>query len=298
MLSILIPTFNYNITQLVAVLHQQAVATFIDFEIVVMDDGSVTFKDENRKIELFKNCRFIELPSNVGRSKIRNLLADEAQYDYLIFLDCDADINHTDFIDRYLSLCDQLVVAVGGRTYDKNNTNPNYSLTLKYGRVREGHLASLKEMRVRQKTFTTPNFLISKSIFNEIRFDETIKGYGHEDTVFGVMLHQKNIEVLFVDNPVVHKGLDDNGTFLRKTEEGIANLFLLYQRKKYPYLENDSKILSTFIRIKFLRLQYPIKYLFLIFKSLMVKNLVGSEPSLFLFDIYKLGYLCKIASRR
>jgi len=295
MLSILIPTYNYNIIKLVAELHHQAMDACVDFEIVVMDDGSVKFKSENKKINSLSFCRFIELPENVGRSKIRNLLADEAKYEYLIFLDCDAEINHTNFIDRYLALCKGLVVAVGGRVYDDNNNNPDFSLTLKYGRKRESHLASLKEMQVRQKTFTTPNFLISKSIFQQIRFDETIKGYGHEDTIFGVLLHQQDIEILFIDNPVVHVGLDNNKIFLRKTEEGIANLYALYRGKKYPYLEKDSKILSTFIQFKSFYLHFPIKWFYLLSKPFLVQNLLSSEPSLVVFDLYKLGYLCEIA---
>ena len=294
MLSILIPTYNYNISKLVAELQHQATKSGIDFEIIVMDDGSVNYKLENKQIELLQFCRFIELSKNVGRSKIRNLLADEAKFEYLIFLDCDAEICRIDFVDRYLALCKGHVVAVGGRAYDENNCNPDYSLTLKYGRKRESHLASLKEMQVRQKTFTTPNFLISKSIFKQIRFDETIKGYGHEDTIFGVLLHQKGIDVFFIDNPVIHVGLDNNKIFLRKTEEAIGNLYLLYKSKRYPYLEKDSKILSIFIRVKSFYLHLPIKWIFLMIKPLLVQHLFCSNPSLFVFDSYKLGCLCKI----
>lgn len=295
MLSILIPTYNYNISKLVAELHQQVMATCVDFEIIVMDDGSVNYKLENKQIELLSFCRFVELPKNVGRSKIRNLLADEAKFEYLIFLDCDAEINHNDFIDRYLDLCKGLVVAVGGRVYDRNNTATDYSLTLKYGRERESYLSSIKEMQVRQKTFTTPNFLISKSIFDQIRFDESIKGYGHEDTIFGVKLHQNNIEVKFLDNPVVHIGLDNNKTFLRKTEEAVGNLYSLYKSKKYTYLEKDSKILSVFICLKSYYLHYPILWFYFLIKPILIQNLLGRQPSLIVFDFYKLGYLCKIA---
>ena len=43
MLSILIPTYNYNITRLVVDLHQQALDTYVDFEIIVIEDGSTLF---------------------------------------------------------------------------------------------------------------------------------------------------------------------------------------------------------------------------------------------------------------
>ena len=40
MLSILIPTYNYNVEALVAELHQQATDCQIDFEIIIGDDFS------------------------------------------------------------------------------------------------------------------------------------------------------------------------------------------------------------------------------------------------------------------
>jgi len=67
MLSILIPTFNYNIVKLVKDLHQQALEQYIDFEIIVMEDGSTQFLVENKEIEKFKNCKYIVLDNNIGR---------------------------------------------------------------------------------------------------------------------------------------------------------------------------------------------------------------------------------------
>ncbi len=298
MLSILIPTYNYSIFNLVTELHQQAMEAEIEFEIIVIDDGSSTCKELNRPIEGLSFCKFIELSENVGRSRIRNLLADEAKYDYLIFLDCDAEIYNKNFVQRYLAFCKGITVVVGGRIYDEKNNHPDYRLTKIYGEKRESYSAAMKESRYKNKTFTTPNFLISKSIFKDIRFNENIKGYGHEDTIFGVMLHQKGIEVFFIDNPVVHVGLDKGVTFLKKTEDAISNLYVLYTEKTYPYLENDSKILSTFMKLKRFRLEYPIKWLFIIFKPVFVYQLLGKYPSLFILDFYRLGHLCKIATAK
>ena len=46
MLSILIPTYNFNITKLVGELHYQAMENYVDFEIIVMEDGYGYFLDE------------------------------------------------------------------------------------------------------------------------------------------------------------------------------------------------------------------------------------------------------------
>ena len=61
MLSILIPTYNYNITRLVADLHQQASDTYVDFEIIVMEDGSTLYGEKNKAVNDFEYCRYIVL---------------------------------------------------------------------------------------------------------------------------------------------------------------------------------------------------------------------------------------------
>ena len=70
MLSILIPTYNYNVYPLVSELHKQCLECEIDFEIIVIDDGSKLFFNENQEINSFKNCRFEILEKNIGRSGI------------------------------------------------------------------------------------------------------------------------------------------------------------------------------------------------------------------------------------
>ena len=58
MLSILIPTYNYNVVPFVMELRKQCLECNIIFEILVFDDGSKLFLDENQKINSFENCRF------------------------------------------------------------------------------------------------------------------------------------------------------------------------------------------------------------------------------------------------
>ena len=81
MLSILIPTYNYDCTQLVRDLQKQAEKALTKYEIIVMDDASATCKETNRDINSLPHCQYIELTENIGRSRIRNRLADMARYD-------------------------------------------------------------------------------------------------------------------------------------------------------------------------------------------------------------------------
>jgi len=72
MLSILIPTFNFNILPLVKELHYQASKLPITFEIVVFDDASEDrFDSINASISKFNYCYFKKLPNNIGRSAIK-----------------------------------------------------------------------------------------------------------------------------------------------------------------------------------------------------------------------------------
>jgi len=289
MISILIPTYNYNITRLVADLHQQALDTYVDFEIIVVEDGSTLFVEDNKAVNDFEFCRHIILSENIGRSAVRNKLADEAKYGHLLFMDCDAEVCSEYFVAKYVSFCKEECVVIGGTAYDPNENDPQFSLRLTYGRKREARAATERS----KNNFATFNFMISKSIFNQVRFDESIQGYGHEDMVFGHQLHQLGYEFIQIENPLIHKGLDDNETFLRKTKEATHNLFLLYQTGHYPYLAEESKLLHSFIRIYKPGLTPLCAWGFNQLQTVLERKLCSASPSLRLYDLYKLLFMCK-----
>ncbi len=296
MLSILIPTFNHNITRLVADLYHQASGTSIDFEIIVMEDGSTLHTDENKVVDELEFCRHIVLKENIGRSAVRNKLAEEANQDYLLFMDCDAEVCSTDYISRYLPLCKEECVVIGGTAYDPKENDLRYSLRLAYGRQREARTATQRNAQGTYHNFATFNFLISKALFLQVGFDESIRGYGHEDTLFGHQLHELGCQFIQLENPLIHKGLDDNTTFLRKTEEGAMNLFLLYKTGRYPFLVDESRLLSTFTRVYKTGLTRLLATLFVVCKPYLQYKLSEPSPSLRLYDLYKLLLLCE-ASR-
>lgn len=298
MLSILIPTYNYNITRLVADLHQQAVGACVDFEMIVMEDGSTLYVEENKTVNKFAFCRHRVLTENIGRSAIRNKLADEARYDHLLFMDCDAEVCSPDFVGRYLGFCKEECVVIGGTAYDPNEKDPRYSLRLAYGRQREARSALERSQQSTYHNFATFNFLISKTLFNKVSFDENIRGYGHEDTLFGHQLHELGCAFIHIENPLIHKGLDDNETFIRKTEEGTRNLYLLYKTGRYPYLVDESKLLNTFVKLHKMRLTGLMALKFDFIRRLLQRMLCTVTPSLLLYDLYKLLFLCKTSLQK
>ena len=58
MLSVLIPTYNYNCFSLVLELKKQADGLNFDYEIIVQDDCSSLYIEENSKINSLQNCSF------------------------------------------------------------------------------------------------------------------------------------------------------------------------------------------------------------------------------------------------
>lgn len=289
MLSILIPTYNQDITRLVSGLHRQAMDQYVDFEIIVFEDGSTSFVDTNKSICTKKNCRHIVSPENTGRSAARNRMADEALYNHLLFMDGDAELCSSHFIEKYLAFCHEECIVIGGTAYDPLENNPNFSLRLKYGRRREARSASKRS----KNNFATFNFLISKSIFNKVRFDESIRGYGHEDMLFGHQLRTLEYEFIQIENPLIHAGLDDNTTFIKKTEEATRNLYLLYKTGRYPQLEEESTLLRKYLLFRKFGLNAPLAFVFEISAPLLKTLLRIHSPSLFVYDLYKLLFLCK-----
>ena len=126
MLSVLIPTYNYNISTLVEEIHSQLIQTNATFEILCLDDHSTKLETikQNERINSFSNASYSVLPENIGRSRIRNLLAKKATYDWLLFLDADVIPVEKDFISKYIeAISSEKEVIYGGILYKKKSRN-------------------------------------------------------------------------------------------------------------------------------------------------------------------------------
>jgi glycosyltransferase involved in cell wall biosynthesis len=293
MISILIPTYNYNVFPLVANLQKQCEVLKIDYEILVFDDASKNKKklEDNEKINLLENCSFQILEKNIGRSKIRNLLAEKAKYDWLLFLDADTFPSNSDFIAKYLAVFhERNSVVFGGIKYPDNNSK-NFTLRHKYGTQRES-LPLYERLKNPYKSFITMGFAIKKEVFQKIKFNEKLTGYGYEDSVFGFELQKNNIPLLHIDNPVIHLNLENNDDFINKSELALQNLLNFYESGAID--DETVKILKTYLKLKKRNLIFGVRLFFSISKKYLLKNLNSPRPSLFLFDLYRLGYLSSL----
>ena len=79
MLSVLIPVYNFDVVLFVKDLAKQCADCKIDFEVLCLDDySSENYRIKNAVLKSIENVCYEELPNNIGRSKIRNRLAEKA----------------------------------------------------------------------------------------------------------------------------------------------------------------------------------------------------------------------------
>lgn len=263
MLSILIPTYNYNPQPLVDVLNHQASTLGIDYEILVLNDASTM------PIEL-TGCTTINMTKNVGRAKGRNILAARARYPYLLFLDSDSMPANDDFLKLYIDNARPDIVLAGGRIYHPQEG----SLLTLYG-AKERNPKEMQTYGKNRFPFLSPNFMIDAELFNIVHFDEKLTRYGHEDTIFGIELIRHGIAYSRFDNPVFHEHIESNEDYLQKVELAMKTFRSLYGR--YPELLDRPIVrLSNIVP--------PVKLKFL-------RRELLSKPSLRLLQLYKLLYL-------
>ncbi|MES1181381.1 MAG: glycosyltransferase family 2 protein, partial [Flavobacterium sp.] len=122
----------------------------------------------------------------------------------------------------------------------------------------------------------------------------SITQYGYEDLVFIKNLKESYIQIEHIDNAVFHLNLETSELFLEKTKTALDNL--LYLSKSGFDLENDSKIISKFHLLKKFGLSNMAGFIFAKAAPFLESNLLSKNPKLLLFDLYKLGYFCKISS--
>lgn len=296
MLSVLIPVYNFDIRELVKTLSNQASLLNIPFEIIVIDDASdLKFREINQVIASDAGVAYSEEPVNIGRSKIRNKLAARAKFKYLLFLDCDSAVASDQFVANYINNINKAPVIYGGTIYNTgDDLEPQYMLHWLHGIKREQSKA-IERNEQPNRSFKTNNFFIEKDILNKVFFNEKIKGYGHEDTLFGYELDKENVTIYHIDNPVVHLGLETSEVFLKKTREGIENLQrIMIVNGNEKRLIKDVTLLSYYKRLKKFRMAAFFRYFFYRMEFRLRKNLLSKRPRLFYFDLYKLGYLCSL----
>ncbi len=290
MLSVLIPVKNFDCSVLIEVLHKQGEALGYPYEIIIAEDGTEnSMLHLNAVADKLTHCRRIVKDTNIGRAAIRNLLASEAQYPNLVFIDCDAVVERAGFLKTYATALAGHKVVCGGLHHPEKMPDNHCSLRYRYEKEADRRRDALTRSKAPYDRFTSFNFAISKDVFNSILFDTSITRYGYEDVLFGKELEKRQIEIFHIENRLLHSGLEENGIFLEKTEQALATLFEIKDKV------GDTPLLHTVNKLE----RYHLTSLFMRYwkcnRERLRKNLIGNSPSLLKFKIYKLGYYISLS---
>lgn len=292
MLSVLIPTFEYDCSDLVTALHQQCESLTqndqLEYEIIVVDDGSkgAVWQTVKATVESLNHCSFIRLEENIGRSRVRNFLAQRAQGERLLFIDSHMSIISTQYIQRYLTT--DADICQGGYVVEEDD---KWDDNLRYRYERRARQLNRKHNDDTETNhdFHTSNFMVTRQLFLAHPLDESIRRYGYEDVLYGKQLADCGIKVTNIDNPVGFAHFESNSAFVQKTEEAIATLYELRER-----IDGYSRLLTHERRLKRWIIAPLLCNIFFLTRQKMRDNLCGSNPNLRIFDFYKLLLLLSL----
>ena len=296
MISILIAAFEQDIRTLVQDLHQQATGNDVEFEIIIHDNGSdgQLQKAIAESISRLSHVFFFIRQCAGTRSASRNWMARKARYPYLLFMDGDAMPVHATFIRNYLAHLPGEEVVVGGTAYRSSPPPSSMRLRWVYGVHRE-QLSAKERTDAAGNAFSSFNFLMPKTAFEKVPFDEKITAYGHEDSLLATQLELAGIPIIHIDNPLYHEGLDESEVFLRKSAEAVSTLCDLAAKGQ---LGKEIKLLRVYQLLLHWRLDGLIGSVLYALSPVFRWQLQMKSPSLKLFDLWRLGLLWKNCQKK
>ena len=286
-LSILIPSYNWDCTELVNDLLAQLPE---DAEIIVGNDKSTSEVATKafQRIAALKQCRVYEPAENIGRSRIRNRLFELSSGKWILFIDCDTKVDSADYIKNYMDATIQHPADVyyGGM---KNTPECPEGCELRW--TYETAAARRLTMEYRQAhpfdSLTTQNFMIRREAFAQTGFDESIRQYGYEDTLLFANLERLGKSVFHLENRLIHLDIDINRQFLAKTREALRTLHSLPED-----IRPKTRMTEMHRRLRKYRLHRAFALLHIFLLPVTRRILCSRFVSLKLYQFYKLGYYC------
>ena len=293
-ISVLIPTYNDRVYPQVLRLHDQleqlAATDGLRYEIVVGDDCSTdeAVRCDNAQLLTLPHCRIMAERCNVGRAAIRNHLAQSAQYAWLLYVDA-ALFVPDGFVAGYIQCLGEAQVVCGGSMVDAHSQPQG--LRYHYESVSASRFSAANRAHHPYRSFRTNNFLIARSLLLSHPLRADIRTYGYEDVLFGKTLEAVGASILHIDNPVCYRRLEENAHYLHKVEESLHTLYAYREE-----LEGFSPLLDGVSRLDHVHLVGLLRVLYSVVRPFVLRNLKGRNPSLFLFNMFKVGTYLQLVS--
>ena len=290
MLSILIPTYNYDASALLLELVKQISEIKEEIEVLLCDDYSERLLVDPTEFSAFPYIQFHRNASNLGRTATRQLLANKARYERLLFMDADVFPVRDDFLSVVMTEAYRSEVLFGGIAYTLEPPDAASILRWKYGHKREA--ISLDDRT--KKPFSSINsgcFCIKRRLFLQLNQRMDRPNYGM-DIYFKQLLRESRADVLHNDNPVYHLGLEDAQSFIDKSLQSVATTVSLEEQ---GLLEGDSRPLQKgYNNLKRLGLIGLFSWAMERLGPTLLSNFRSKRPNLFWFDLYRLNHYIEL----
>lgn len=287
LLSVLIPVYQHHPAALLESLGKQLqIRAAGDVEVLIGDDSV----DEHTSswhqayspashpwLRIFKH------PHNLGRSKGRNFLMEQAKGRFLWFLDGDVTLPDG-LLAAYLEKLDgSQVVWCSGIACPEgaaNNLRNWYTNQIETKKAAERNKAPYR-------SFSAANFAMPAAFAEKVKFPENHSGYGHEDTHFGLQLLEAACHVKHFDKPVWHASTESDKVYLGKVKDSVANLAQLYRTERL-FQKHRGEI--TLIKVWEPLSALGIAFFVSLFTPLFEKQLLQGKRSMRVLNLYKLGW--------
>lgn len=296
-ISMLIPVFNADCSALLTDLLSQAVKLKgVEWELCVAEDGSSDTDSiaANEAQLQGAHCRHLVYGQNVGRARIRNLLAREARGEWLLFIDSHMRVGKSDFLRTYLSAPDAEVVD-GDYVVAADASEWSCSLRYCYEKACEHRHDAAARSKQPYAGFHTANFLVRRDFFLQNPLEESFSEYGYEDVLFGARMEQQEANILHIDNPVEFRFFESNSRFMDKTDAALRSLAL-----HEDLLGRHSRLLTLYRCLKKWHLHLLGAALYRWRGEQLRKQLCKEDrrPSLRLFNAYRFFCFCAQKQKR
>ena len=291
-LSILIPVYNFCALQLVKDLKRQAERLDVEWELIVVDDASQSNTEWMTEAGQLEGVSIVHNPYNLGRAANRNKMVEVSSGEWLIMIDSDAQVITDDFVQRFLDAAPLSRVICGRVVHPDTLPSADVTLRWTYEKEAERRMHPSVLNRQAEPPFRTFACMIHRSVFRDVRFEDSMQTFGFDDTLFGIRLYEHGYKVHYIDNPLLNVDLEPNPVYLAKVEESIRTL-----RNFRPMLEGHTRQLRVVRRVEQLCMGWLMRYIYKWFAAPMRRNLLGLHPSLTILNIYKLTYWFGYANR-
>lgn len=249
MVSIIVPVYNTKSEYLYQCIDSILKQTYTDFEILLIDDGSLenTFL-ECERLSLKDDRINVFHKENGGVSSARNMGLDLAKGEYISFVDSD-DWIEPNFIEKLVTEINKndIDLAVSNLIYDKKNSN------LYVNRFDEHKIIELNRDEIFRKMLFEKKiggFLCNK-LFKKALISKGLDIALHysEDFVFTAEYCQNVCRVIWINSDLYHyRQINSSATNLFTYNKKIITLLDSYKRLEGIYQEELPEELIFIIR--------------------------------------------------